>query len=87
MHLKHTFEITELDGQFVAVPVGEGTDTFHGVIKLNETAAFIFDLLKRDVSIDAIIDSLENEYDASRETLEKDVRKYISEFDEKGLLV
>ena len=87
MHLKYTFETTELEGQVVAVPVGEGADTYHGVIKLNETAAFIFGLLDKDTSIEAIIDCLEDKYEVSRETLEKDVRKYISEFDKRGLLV
>ena len=86
MKLKYEFEMMSLEDKMVAIPVGEEAIEFAGVIKLNETAAFIFNLLKDETTEEAILDALENEYDAPRERLIDDVRKIINEYREKGLL-
>lgn len=87
MKLKYTFETMELDDRIVAVPVGEHIDEFHGVIKLNEVASFIFNLLKYDIDEADILKAMEEEYEVSREVLIKDIHIYLDEFREKGLLV
>lgn len=86
MQLKCNFEVMEFDSQKIAVPVGENANEFHGVIKLNETAAFILEQLKEEASVEAIVEALKAEYDAPQELLEADVRKCIEEFTNKGLL-
>lgn len=86
MHLKYTFDTMELDDRIVAIPVGEGANGYHGVIKLNETAAFIFELLKKETTEEEIVKILEEKYDAARDTLAEDVHKFIMEFEEKGFL-
>lgn len=87
MHLKYTFDFMELNEWIIAIPVGDNANEFHGVIKLNETSAFIFKLLSKDITEEKIVDTLENEYDAPRTLIIEDVRKYIAEFEERGLLV
>jgi hypothetical protein len=77
----------KLEGKTVAVPVGENVDEFRGVVKLNESSAFIFDLLKEETSMEAIVTALEREYDAPRSVIEADVKKCLEEFEERGLLV
>ena len=86
MRLKYAFETMELDDQIVAVPVGDGSEEFHGVVKLNETAADIFNLLKEDISEEAIVEAMTEIYDAPKEALAADVRKCVADFMEKGLL-
>lgn len=87
MRLRYTFETMELDDRIVAVPVGENIDEFHGVIKLNDVAAFIFNLLKDDIQEADILKAMEEEYEVSHEVLIKDIHEYLDEFREKGLLV
>ena len=87
MRLKYQFETMELEDRIVAVPVGTDVNEFHGVVKLNETSAFIFELLKNDITEEAIVDAMEKEYDAPRSQIAEDVKKCIEEFEEKGLLV
>lgn len=87
MRLKYTFETMELDDQVVAVPVGEGAEAFHGVIRLNETGAFIFELLKNDMTERDIVDAMKKEYDASAESLTADIHRYIDEFKGKEILI
>ena len=42
MKLKDGFVLREVMGQTIAVPVGENSKNFHGMIKLNETGADIW---------------------------------------------
>ena len=86
MRLKCDFEVMELNEEKIAVPVGDNASIFQGVIKLNETAAFILNLLKQETSEEAIVEALLAEYDAPREKIEKDVKKYITEFTDMGLI-
>lgn len=76
----------ELDDHIVAIPVGKNIADFRGVIKLNETAARILNLLQNDISEIEIVETLIEEYEVSRELLSEDVHKCISEFQAKGLL-
>lgn len=87
MRLKYEFETMELMDQIIAIPVGDSTEDYHEAIKLNGTAAFIFDLLKEETTVEAIVDRMEKEYDAPRETIEKDVRNNIAQFEKKGLII
>ena len=61
--LKYTFETMELDDRIVAVPVGNGAQEFRGVIKLNQSAAEILNLLKQDTTEDTVVAVLKKKYD------------------------
>lgn len=87
MRLKYTFEKMELNGQIVAVPVGDNADDYHGVVRMNETANAIFDLLAEDTTEEVIVEAMEKEYDVSKEILVADVKHYVQKFRKKGMLV
>lgn len=86
MRIKIQFELTELGDEIIAVPVGENMDEYNGVIRLNETATIIFKLMLKETSEEAIVETLEKKYKVDHEVLVRDVRKYIEDFREKGLL-
>ena len=86
MKLKYTFTVMELDDQIMAIPIGEGADELHGVVKLNDTAAAIFNKLSEETSEDEIVKSLLEEYDISEDELKNFVHEYIGELNEAGLL-
>lgn len=86
MRLKCDFEVMELNEEKIAVPIGDNASMFQGVIKLNETAAFILNLLKEETSEEAVVEALLSEYDGTRDKIEKDVNQYISKFTEMGLI-
>jgi len=86
MKLKHTFNLIQLDDQTIAVPVGESADKYHGAFKMNETAAFIFHLLKDDISEEAIVEALKAEYNAPETLLASDVHRYLEEFKKRDML-
>lgn len=69
MKLKYIFECMELDDHTVAVPVGDNAHDFQGVIKLNESAVEIFDLLREreEISEEDIVNALEKKYGSQPE--------------------
>ena len=59
--------------------VSAGNTKFSGMVKSNETAAFIIECLKKETSEKEIVDKLVAEYaNADRKTVEKDVADIIA---------
>ena len=86
MQLKHKFECMALDDYTIAVPVGDSTDKFHGVFKMNETATFIFNLLKEETTEEEIITIIKEIYNAPIDLVTEDVHKYIEVFQKYDML-
>ena len=87
MKLKYTFEMMEVDEQAMAVPVGDGAEEFHGILKLNDSAAAILELLKEDTTLEAVTEKLLEQFDSSKEEMEEYVTDYVNQLKEAGLLV
>ena len=87
MHLRYQYETMEIMDMVVAVPIGDGTENVKSILRLNRTAAAIFDLLKEETNEEQIVESLMTRYDVSKETLEHDVHMYIEEFRKRNLIV
>lgn len=86
MKSKYTFEKMELDGQIVAVPVGENASDLHAVLNLNEEAMRILELLKEETTEDKIVEQLLKEYESTEEELKPMVHTYIEKLIEEGLI-
>lgn len=85
MRLKNHFETMNMRDLLVAVPVGDDVE-FNGAVKMNRTAAAIFELLKEDTTESAIVEALTQRFDAPEEEIAADVRRYLEAFWQKGLL-
>ena len=86
MKLKHTYEIMELDDQMMAVPVGDGAEEFHGILRMNQSAAAILELLKEDTTEEEIVAKLLEEYDSTEEELQGFVHGYLEQLKEAELV-
>ena len=86
MKSKYTFEIMDLDDEMVAVPVGNGAEQFHGVLKVNETAIAILKLLEQDITEDAIVESVLQEYTGNREQIAGYLHTFIEKLAAEGLM-
>lgn len=88
MKLKIDFVINRVAGETIAVSVGDNDGRFNGYIKLNETGAFIFEALKKDVTREEIISDLMKEYpDATESDAAESVDNLITKLSEAELLV
>ena len=87
MRLKYIFEMMDLNDDIIAIAIGNDTEDYHGVIKMNDTAAFVFKLLSNEVSEREILVAMTEEFDESREVLELELHHCIEMLRKRGLLV
>ena len=85
MRLKNHFETMTMRDLLVAVPVGDDVE-FNGAVKMNHTAAVIFELLKEETTESAVIEALVQRFDAPREEIAADVQRYLEAFRQKNLI-
>lgn len=86
MKINPDFTIQKVGSTWVAVPVGETSKHFHAMLQLNETGAFLWDLMaKKDVSEAELVDALLKEYDVSREIAERDVAAIVKNLADCGV--
>lgn len=78
--------LTEIDGQFYAVPVGEAAKRFSGMIRMNGTGKRIFELLAEGKDEDGVIRQLTEEYDVDETTARENVGAFLDKLRSAGLL-
>lgn len=86
MKLKNTFELMELDGSNIAVPVGEGAESFKGIIKMNETAKDIFEFLKEETTLDQVVEKMCEIYSGDKDSIRKATEETINTFVNAGFI-
>ena len=82
MKLKDTFVTQEMDGEQVMVEAGG----FAGMVRSNQTAAFIIDQLKTETTKEAILDAMCKKYDAPRAVMAEDVDMVLANLKKIGAL-
>ena len=85
MKLKYSFEMIQMDDYIAAIPI-DAACPIRGFLRLNESAPEIFELLKKDISTENIVDSMASHYSSSKEELLGYVQGLIEQFSEGGLL-
>lgn len=86
MKLKTGVILTKLDGQTVAVAVGEAGKVFKGMMKMNETAAFLTEKLQSERTERELVDCLLEEYRVDEETALRNVRYVVDQLSGIGLI-
>ena len=77
MKIKEDFILRKVADSYVVVPVNKMTLDFNGIINLNETGAFLFELLQKGAERDELVDKMLEEYDVDREKAEVDINVFI----------
>lgn len=88
MQINKDFTIQKVGGAYVAVPVGETSKRFHGMVRLNETGAFLWkEMSQKDCTEEDLVDALLSVYDVSREIAARDVHRVVELLAENHILV
>ena len=88
MKIKENFVLRELCGSFVVVAVGEQTLNFKGLIKLNETGAFLWkNMAENDVTEEELLQTLLSEYEVEKDIAQTDIKEFVNLLKEADLLV
>ena len=86
MKIKKGFILRVVGGESVVVPVGALSKTFHGMINLNETGAFMWKFFTEEHSVEEAVDALCAEYDVERERAAMDVEKFANTLIQNGFV-
>lgn len=78
MQISKDFTIQKVGNSYVAVPVGETSKSFHGMVRLNETGAFLWNrMVGKDCTEEDLVKALLDEYDVSEDTARADVARVV----------
>ena len=77
MKLKPGFITHTVGNEQMMVAAGPAASSFHGLVRSNETAAFIVDCLKQETTEEAIVEAMLERYEAPREVIARDVHQVV----------
>ena len=78
MKIHEGFLLREVAGNYIVMPVGDAAQRLNGMIKLNETSAFLFRTLEGGADEEALVAALLAEYDVDEATARRDVGSFLS---------
>ena len=86
MKIKEGFAMRNIAGSNIVVPVGKNAGEFNGMITLNSSGAFFWNCFLQNRSEAEVVELVLNEYEADRETVEKDVADFVALLKNNGII-
>lgn len=86
MKIKDDFILRKVADSYVVVPVNSMTIDFNGIINLNETGAFLFEILQKGAEKQTLLKKLMSEYEVSADKAESDIDKFIQKLKDEDIL-
>ena len=87
MRIKDGFVTRKIGDRIIAIPVGSNSQSFNGMITLNETALFIWNCLTKDTTVEEIADEIIEEYSTTKDEAINAVNSFLEELKASDLLV
>ena len=85
MKIRDGYLLRSVAGKNIVVSVGAQLD-FNGMLTLNDTGVFFWNLLSMGVTKEEMLDALLKEYDVSAEEASKDIDEFIGKLKDARLL-
>lgn len=82
--IKQGYVVREIAGEFIAVPVDGSAGA--NIVVLNEVSKFLWNELKTEKSFDELLNAMLGSYDVSKEEAETDLKEFLMQLIENGLL-
>lgn len=86
MKIKDGYILRQVNNEWIVVTVGSAAINFSGLIRLNETGAFLFNLMLKETNVKTLVKELTNEFEISEEIALRDVKKFIETLKVKKIL-
>ena len=82
--IQQGFVVREIAGEFIAVPVDSSCGT--SIVVLNPVSKFLWEELRSEKTFDELLDAMLKNYDVSREEAETDLKEFLAQLTENGLI-
>ena len=86
MKLEKEFVLREIAGDYVIIPVGKTVIEFNGLITVNEVGVSIWNMLQNEVTFDQIVQGILNEYEVEESVAREDIREFLDQLIDGGIL-
>ena len=87
MKIKDGFVLEEVGGDYLAVAVGNRAADFSGMVRMNGTGAFLWNLLAgKDMTEDELVAAVLNEYEVDEARVRIDVSAFAAKLRENGII-
>ena len=86
MKIRPGFILRDVADVTIVVPAGAASLDFNGMVTLNETGKFLWQLLQEERSEDELLKEMLKEYDADEPTARAGIEKFVSQLKKEGLL-
>ena len=87
MNIKEGFILRKVGTQYVAAATGKASENFNGIIRLNESGAFVFRQLQEGATAEELAARLLEEYDVDEAAARQDVDRFLTALKEADALV
>ena len=86
MQIVNGFCIRKILDETVAIPTQEAAHRLSGLVSMNETGEFLFQLLQTRQTEDYLVEAMLENYEIDKETARKDVKAFLKILTENDLL-
>ena len=87
MRIKDGYIMRKVGNQYVVAATGEASRNFNGMIRLDESGAFAFELLQNEITEQALLSALAEKYAVPEAALQSDLIRFLSALKEADALV
>lgn len=87
MKRSEDFLLRDVAGTLVIVPVGAAVSAFPGMITLNATAAYLWELLAQEQTVESLAAGLMERYEVDAEKATADVVAFLEQLKPTGAIV
>jgi len=86
MRFNSDYELMQMADEYLAVPVGQKADEFHGVIVLSEPAYFLLSNMKEPKAKEELVTLITDEYEVDAATADSDIECILATLFEAGVI-
>lgn len=86
MKIREGFILRTVAKENVVVAVGKASVLLNGIIKLNNTGAFLWNILKDGAEKEELIGKLQAKYGIDQQTAQKDVEAFLATLEKVGCI-
>lgn len=87
MKRSQDFLLRDVAGTLVIVPVGAAVSAFPGMITLNGTGAYIWELLETEQTVETLTQALVARYEVDSDSARQDVEAFVNKLQPTGALI
>lgn len=86
MNIKKNYVLRKVANNWIVLPLGEAAVEFGGMLKLNDSGAMLWDVLKQGGDREALVNALLEEYEVSAEEARADVDAFLKKLIQAGCM-